>query len=213
MISNTLDSRALGFGDCYGQRFMRPGTYRYDVVSAGSGPLVDKYPYTIEVVAAKGETTMEQHDVVLRTEGREFVVDREALTIDEGDLVLWTCTDPNARAFEVSGDQAFFGNAALTNECGYSHAFGTPGRHHWVDALGGPAEGVISVQEVPCSTPAELAAWRQRLSRGTVVTIDDGKVEPADVKIVVGQRVFFAVVKTEPMSITDAALVGACRSD
>ena len=213
MNSNTLDSRALGFGDCYGQRFMRPGTYRYDVVPAGGGSLVTDHPYTIEVVAAKGESTMKQHDVMLKTKGRGFVVDSEALTINEGDLVLWTCVDPNARAFEVSGDQAFFGNAALTNECGYSHAFGAPGKHHWVDALGGPAEGVVTVKEVRCSTPAELASCRKRLSRGTLVMINDGKVEPAEVNIVVGQRVFFAVVATEPMSITDAALVGACRAD
>ncbi len=213
MISNTLDSRALGFGDCYGQRFMKPGTYRYDVVSAGGGSLVTEHPYTIEVAEAKGEATMKQHDVMLTTKERRFVADTEVLTINEGDLVLWACADPNAHAFEVSGDQAFFGNAALTNECGYSHAFGTPGRHHWVDALGGPAEGVVSVKEVRCSTPAELASWRKRLSRGTLVMINDGKVEPAEINVVVGQRVFFAVVSTEPMTITDSNLVGACRGD
>ena len=113
----------------------------------------------------------------------------------------------------MSGDQAFFGNAALTNECGYSHAFGTPGEHHWVDALGGPAEGVVRVKEVRCSNPTELASWRKRLSRGTLVMINDGKVEPAEINVVVGQRVFFAVVATEPMTITDSALVGACRAD
>lgn len=213
MFSNTLDSRALGFGDCYGQRFMKPGTYRYDVVSAGGGSMVTDHPYAIEVVATKGESAMKQHDVILKTKGRGFVPDNEVLTIAEGDLVLWACADPSAHAFEVSGDQAFFGNAALTNECGYSHAFGTPGEHHWVDALGGPAEGVVRVKEVRCSNPTELASWRKRLSRGTLVMINDGKVEPAEINVVVGQRVFFAVVATEPMTITDSALVGACRAD
>lgn len=212
MYSNTLDSRALGFGDCYGQRFMKPGTYRYDVVFTGGGPLVTDFPFTIEVVAAEGDPTMKQHDIALKTTGRRFVVDEDVVTIGEGDLVLWSSADPAAHAFEVRGDQAFFGSAALTTECGYSHAFGTAGEHHWADALGGSAEGVVRVKEVRCSSPAELASWRKRLTRGTVVMINDGKVEPAEVDIVVGQRVFFAVVKTAPMTITDTALIGACRT-
>jgi plastocyanin len=210
MYSNTLDSRALGFGDCYGQRFMKPGTYRYDVVTAGGGPVVTDFRYTIEVVANDGGATMKQHDVILKTEGRGFVVDQEVMTISEGDLVLWACADATAHAFEVRGDQAFFGSAALTNECGYSHAFGTPGEHRWADALGGPAEGVVRVKDVRCATPAELTAWRKRLTRGTVVMISDGKVEPAEVDVVLGQRVFFAVVSTSPMTITETALIAAC---
>jgi plastocyanin len=212
MFSNTLDSRALGFGDCYGQRFMKPGTYRYDVVSAGGGPLVSDFPFTIEVVAAEGESAMKQHDVVVKTKGRGFAVDQEVVTIGEGDLVLWACADPNAHAFEVRGDQAFFGSGALTNECGYSHAFGTPGEHHWADALGGSAGGVVRVKDVRCSSPAELATWRKRLSRGTVVMINDGKAEPAEVDVVMGQRVFFAVVNGAPMTITDTALLSACKT-
>ncbi len=212
MLSNTLDSRALGFGDCYAQRFMKPGTYRYDVVSAGGGSIVSDFRFTIEVVGTEPDSTMKQHDITMKTKGRGFVVDQEVVTISEGDLVLWACADPAAHAFEVRGDQAFFGSAALTNECGYSHAFGSPGVHHWVDALGGSAAGVVRVKEARCSSPAELATWRKRLSRGTVVMINDGTAEPAEVDVVVGQRVFFAVVNGSPMTITDAALVTACRS-
>ena len=160
MFSNTLDSRALGFGDCYGQRFMKPGTYRYDVVSAGGGPLVSDFPFTIEVVAAEGESAMKQHDVVVKTKGRGFVVDQEVVTIGEGDLVLWACADPNAQAFEVRGDQAFFGSAhsrmsadtATRSEPLASITGPTP--------LGGSAGGVVRVKEVRCSSPASWPPGR-----------------------------------------------------
>lgn len=212
MLSNTLDSRTLGFGDCYGQRFMKAGTYRYDVVNAGGGSTTRDHRYMIEVVPADRDAAMKQHDVVVKTKGRGFAVDRDSVTIAAGDLVLWSCADPAAHAFEVCGDKEFLGNAALTNECGYSHAFGTPGEHRWSDALGGPAEGVVRVKEIRCSSPADLARWQKRLSRGTIVMINDGKVEPAEVDVVVGQRVFFAVVNGTPMTITDSTLIGACHT-
>ena len=69
MITNTFDSRVLGFGDCYGQRFMKPGVYRYDVVPAGGGAILADHRYAVEVEAAEGETTMKQHDVVVRPDG------------------------------------------------------------------------------------------------------------------------------------------------
>ena len=44
-MSENLDSRALRNFDCYGQRFMRPGTYPYALVPAGSVGASDSYPY------------------------------------------------------------------------------------------------------------------------------------------------------------------------
>ena len=45
-----LDSRALRQTDCFGQRFMRTGTYRYGLVRAGHFRSVSKAPFTIHVV-------------------------------------------------------------------------------------------------------------------------------------------------------------------
>jgi hypothetical protein len=46
------------------------------------------------------------------------------------------------------------------------------------------------------------------LSKGTVVTIADDRAAPADVEIVTGQTVFFAVTKSRGISITDERLLG-----
>jgi plastocyanin len=208
MFSNALDSRAIGFGDTYGQRFMRPGTYRYHVVPAGTGAMLDERPYTITVKAVDGESSMEQHMVTLRAEGRGFVPDKDKLTVREGDLVAWSCPDARAVRFEVRGDKEFFGSARLTNECGYSHAFGLPGEYEWVDAYGDETRGVVRVKDVHCETDAEVERWRKQLAKGTLVMIADGKAEPAEVDIITGQTVFFAVVAGKGISITDRALLG-----
>lgn len=208
MFSNVLDSRSIGFGDAFGQRFMRPGTYRYNIVLGGAGCMVDDRPYVVEVEKGGGAAAMEQHSLVVRCDGRSFSPDREAITIREGDLVVWACPDPAAARFEVRGDKEFFGSGRLTNECGYSHTFGLPGEYRWVDALHGSVRGVVRVKDVRAETCEELERWRKRLAKGTLVMIADGKAEPAVVDIVTGQTVFFAVVKGEGISITDSSLVG-----
>lgn len=43
-MTENLDSRALRNIDCYGQRFMKPGTYAYALVPAGSCDAVRDYP-------------------------------------------------------------------------------------------------------------------------------------------------------------------------
>jgi plastocyanin len=213
MFSNVLDSRAVGFGDTFGQRFMRPGTYRYHVLPAGTGAMVEDRPYTITVEAAADESAMEQYTVTLRAEGDRFVPDDERVTIREGDLIVWSCPDPTAVRFEVQGDKEFFGSARLTNECGYSHAFGLPGEYHWVDAYGNEIRGVVRVKDVRCQSAAEIGRWRKQLARGTLVLIADGKAEPAEVDIVTGQTVFFAVVTGTGISITDRTLLGGSCDD
>lgn len=208
MFSNVLDSRSIGFGDAFGQRFMRPGTYCYNILLGGVGSLVDDRPYVIQVEAGGDEAKMQQHTLVVRCDGRSFTPDREKITIREGDLVVWGCPDPNASRYEVCGDKEFFGSSRLTNECGYSHAFGLPGEYRWVDAHQGKVRGVVRVRDVRTDTREETERWRKRLAKGTLVMIANGKAEPAEVEIVTGQTVFFAVVKGDGISVTDATLVG-----
>jgi len=200
---NIFDSRAIRRTDCYAQRFMRPGRYSYTILPAHTAAISEDCPYTIIVKDGKMDGEMKQHNLFINGRGAQFVPDSSELTIDLGDLVLWNCVRKDATSYSIVGDQEFFDSARLTNECGYSHAFGMPGEYRWKDAYGSDISGVVKVVDPQCKCEADVKKWRKRLSDGTVVMIIDGKVQPDKVEIVTGQTVFFAVVKSPGISITD----------
>jgi plastocyanin len=199
-----FDSRSLGLTDAYGQRFMREGTYRYDIVAAGCGGLASEYPYTIWV--SEGETEMVQHTVMVVSGKGKLRPDSPELNITIGDLVTWACREPSAPVFEVVGENDFFGSARLFNESGYAHAFGIPGEYVWMDAYGSGLRGTVRVVDPNCRTKKELAEWETSLSQGHLVTITGGEADPAEVEIVTGQTVYFAVTKAPGISISDPRL-------
>lgn len=202
MFSNVLDSRSVGLGDAFGQRFMKAGKFPYEIVRGGGRQMVIEHSHEIIVKDSDSEE-MKQHTVLVTSEGRALVGDQRRLEIATGDLVVWACvSDPELR-FQIVGRKDFFSSAALTTECGYSHAFGLPGDYHWIDANGGEARGVVRVKQVKSDGDADIERWKKRLAKAKLVMINDGKVEPSEVTIEVGQTVYFAVVKTEPMTITD----------
>lgn len=213
-MNDRFDSRALGKTDCYGQRFMKAGTYRYHVVPAGGDRFTDERPYAINVVDRRATTKMSQHLVTV-TQPDRFHAETAELTIEAGDVVMWNCRTPNAHPYAVVGDKDFFNSARLVNESGYTHAFGLAGDYEWADAWGSGARGVVRVRNPACKTADDHRKWRNALSRGTLVMIDDTKVSPAEVEILVGQTVYFAVIKGPGISITDRRLMrdatgGAC---
>jgi plastocyanin len=222
-MSENLDSRALRNTDCYGQRFMKPGIYTYALVPAGGAGVSNDFPYVVEVVerSSEQERDMHQTTVTVRfvkerhgdccdertSDPGRFVPDQERVTVEAGDMVVWNSPDAATRPFAVDGQKEFFGSTALTNECGYTHVFMTPGDHEYVDANGSGLHGVVRVADPKPRDLDELRAWQSRLGEGTLVMISDGRPEPAEVEIMLGQTVFFAVVKGPGVSITDASLV------
>ena len=222
-MTENLDSRALRNTDCYGQRFMKPGTYTYALVPAGGAGAPGSFPYVVEVVepSSQRERDMHQTPVTVRNvKAREgdccdersagpgrFVPDQERVTVEAGDMVVWNSPDAATRPFAVDGQKEFFGSTALTNECGYTHVFTNPGEHEYVDANGSGLRGVVRVVDPKPRTAEELRAWQARLGEGALVMISDGRAEPAEVEIVLGQTVFFAIVKGPGVTITDATAV------
>ncbi len=211
---DTFDSRALRLADCYAQRFMKPGTYRYAVLPAGAHCLTDERPFVINVGNESTRKKMNQETVLVTAERGRFGVakDQQEVRIEPGDLVLWHCADRGAMPFTVVGDKEFFGSHRLVNESGYSHAFSAAGEYHWADAYGSGAGGVVRVRDLACREPSDLKKWREKMSRATVVMISDGHAEPAEVEIAVGQTVFFAVTKGQGISITDRRMLEAHRA-
>lgn len=208
---DTLDSRTLGRTDCYGQRFMGVGTYPYNILPARGHRVSDERPFTVEVTERRGqaemESEMEQHTITVRYPEGRFTPERAEVVIQEGDLVLWNCPDRANVPYVVAGNKEFFASDRMMNECGYSHAFGSPGEYRWTDAYGSDVGGLIRVKDPGVNDHSELRRWHESLKRGTVVMIEEGRAEPREIDIVTGQTVFFAVTKTAGISITDERLL------
>lgn len=202
---NELDSRALGRTDCYAQRFMRPGDFAYNVVPGHAQALSTDFPFRIHVEEGKKKAQMSQHNVQVTQCGKGFAVETGVLTIAVGDLVLWN--GGGAIPFAVIGDKDFFNSHRMVNECGFSHAFGKAGDYHWRDAFGSKISGLVRVRDPDCRKDADLRKWRETLAKGNVVMIADGKVDKAEIDILTGQTVFFAIVQTPGISITDGRLL------
>jgi plastocyanin len=203
-----LDSRALRRPDCYAQRFMKAGTYPYNVLPAFGDCIQRDRPFAIKVTETKGKKAMTQHNVTVHFQKGRFTPDRAETTIETGDLVLWNCPDTGATPYCIVGEKEFFASNRMINECGYSHAFGMAGEYQWRDANGSNVHGVVRVSDWKCENHSEFAHWHENtLKKGTLVMIENGKAEPSSVEIVTGQTVFFAIVKAPGISITDERIL------
>lgn len=211
-MANAFDSRALNYTDAYGQRFMREGTYRYMVAPAMTGDIQRDWPFLVEVVQGR-QKEMSQHTVMLDHEDGTFQPQEGEphLQIEVGDLVTWVCRQTHAPAFEVIGEKEFFSSARLTNESGYAHAFGIAGDYEWVDTYGSGLEGVVRVVDPRLETRRDLARWREELSVGALVMVSGTQAEPAEIEIMTGQTVYFAVTESPGISVTDRRLAEVTR--
>jgi plastocyanin len=209
---DSFDSRALRLTDRYGQRFMKVGTFRYHVLPAGADCIVDERPFVVNVVETKGKDGMNQHDVTVRADGAAFAADPPELTIEAGDLVLWHCPNAKAVPYMVVGDKDFFASTRLLNESGFTHAFSAAGEYRWRDAYGSDIGGVIRVRDPSCKNHQDMRKWRAALSSAALVMISDEKAQPAEVEILTGQTVFFAVTKSKGVSVTDERVLGKTRA-
>lgn len=204
---NSFDSRALGRTDCFGQRFMRPGRYAYGIAPAGGHAIATERPFTITVRDAEKDAEMKQHTVLVGRGRNGLAPDHAELEIATGDLVLWNCTAGDAVPIAVIGEKDFFDSHRMTNECGYSHAFGKAGDYEWTDAYGSGLGGKVKVVDPDCKDEAGFKRWHKALSEGALVMIQDGKAKPRQIEIMTGQTVYFAVVTSPGISITDARLL------
>jgi plastocyanin len=209
---NSLDSRLLQHGDTFAQKFSRAGQYNYDFGLPGLGQLEKgKGRFTIDVKeSADKNREPQQHFVLVRQEqgSRTLEASPRELSLEAGDVVLWSAAESTVPGFSVVGqaEKDSFSSAALTREAVYTHAFGNAGVFAWEDAKDRRIAGKVTVKDAETKTKDEMERYRGQLAEGVVVVISGGKVSPSDVNIIVGQTVFFAVEKGEGISITDTRL-------
>ena len=207
---DTLDSRILGYVDCFARRFAKAGSVRYGITSASVRcDLHDDDAFVIEVRERRepGEEGA-QHDVTVKMKGGRFSVDPAKLSIEAGDVVMWHGASSAVPGFIVqgqAGDQRF-SSASLDAESLFTHAFGVPGTYEWGDTGQSDIGGRIVVKDLDTESKEDCEKWMRALSQGALVTIK-GRAEPQQVEIVTGQTVFFAVVDAPGITITDQRLV------
>ena len=207
---NSLDSRFCRVGDTFAQKFSQAGRYIYDFNLPGLDQLgKENGRFTISVAkAGDNKPEPKQHFVNVRVAEKKLIADPPNLEIAAGDVVLWSTNDQSTPGFSVSGhsEKDSFNSAALAREALYSHAFGSPEEIEWGDMNGHGLSGKISVKMPATKTASDMDSFKELLTTGTVVTIRGGKAEPAQVSVLVGQTVFFAVEKAEGITITDRRL-------
>ncbi|HEX7333257.1 MAG TPA: hypothetical protein VF290_17275 [Pyrinomonadaceae bacterium] len=203
---NTLDSRFCRLGDTFAQRFTEPGNYAYDFNLPGLPPFGHANRYSISVKGTfDSSKDGEQHFVMVRREGTKFVADPPKLEIKTGDVVLWSTNESNTPGFSISGksETDSFNSGNMMRNALYSHAFGTPGEVEWLDAHAHGPAGKIVVKMPKTDSTKDMEAFKETLAQGAVIVINGKKADKAQVEILVGQTVFFAVEKAEGIAITE----------
>jgi plastocyanin len=202
-----LDSRRLTAADCYGRRFLRPGVYAYEVRAADDDDTsaVAAYPFVVEVGAATADSAR-QHAVVIRTGHDGLVADPATIRVQAGDFVVWQAGEVSP-AFVIAGHAGCFGNDPLRDHCRYSHAFACAGVYEWGDANGSGLHGVVNVVAPRIACDEDRRQRVGRLRSSVLVMIRGTRAEPPEVTIESGQRVYFAVLSSPGVTVTDVRLV------
>jgi plastocyanin len=204
-----LDSRRLTIADCYGHRFVRPGVVAYDVYAADDHDGALARRFAVDVRDARAGTTA-QHDLVVARSGGRLVVAPATITVKVGDFVVWHAAEP-VPPFVVDGDAAFFGNDPLHADCRYSHAFARAGVYEWADANGSGLHGVVRVTDPRLACDEDRRQWYRRQRTSVLVMVRGTHAEPSEVAIETGQRVYFAVLSSPGVTVTDVRVL-ACEA-
>src|SRR5580692_11834239 len=135
---NSLDSRFLNIGDCYGRRFTHAGTTPYELshLPLPLGVRVGRDSnLAITVLEASGKhSETHQHNVAVSELDGALHAEPAHLEISHGDTVLWVAEKTVKTGFCVRGTNGqAFDSASLRSNSLYTHAFGLPGHYQWCD--------------------------------------------------------------------------------
>jgi len=185
-----------------------------DKSSAGFSPIDEVNAAKFEVkslpAARRGERQGgNQHVISLQFDGTQFSFDTKDMQVNEGDALVFHQSERQQPGFSVRGrvGDNEFSSTSLKDQAVFTHAFGLPGVYRWADANGSGIGGVITVKNEPGEGKLGAERSMKRMGEGVLVHIVGKKVEPQELTISTGQTVFFAVEKTDGITITDASLL------
>ena len=210
---NTLDSRYLSAGDCFGQKFPVAGEVRYFLSAGGElVPTADKRSdggFLIQVRPAPSGAKSQQHNVQVTRNENGLEASPATLEIQAGDGILWYTTDSTIAGFHVAGAgmEFRFSSARIEKDAMYTHAFGVPGKYEWCDPNGSGIHGTVEVDNAIHRNADERSQWYESLKKPATFEIKNHKSSPESVKIVVGQTVFWSISDSPGIAITDDRLL------
>lgn len=210
-----LDSRALRYVDTFGQKFMTPGTVRYQLgLVVGHGLGENDPEYTIEVKAAQAKKApTRQHHLNIRFIDGKHVPENQHIVIEAGDVVTWGGSDPATPPYLVQGKapDGAFSSGALRRAAVFTHVFLQPGDHYWADAHGSRIGGHIRVTPVSPKTEEDLKKWMESIREASVYHIKGSQIPPETREVPLGTTVCWAVEQADGIAITDTRLIAASR--
>jgi plastocyanin len=210
---NTLDSRSLRPGNCFGQKFPVTGEVRYFISAGGElVPAADQRSeggFVIDVKPAGAGSKSKQHNVHVTRKGNSLEPSPAKLEIRAGEGVLWYTTDATVSGFHVAGagKKFQFSSACIENDAVFTHVFAVPGKYEWRDPLGSGVHGGVEVENAAPASREERSKWYESLAKPASFEVKGRKSSPASVKIVVGQTVFWSISESKGMAITDSRLL------
>jgi hypothetical protein len=125
------------------------------------------------------------------------------LAIIAGDFVLWSADSQSVPHYAILGEGTAFASDRLLGQSLYTHIFGTAGDYEWVDAHGSAVSGRVSVAGPRGGDQASMREWQAASAQPALILIKDGRAQPAELRIVVNQQVFFAVEDGPGITVTD----------
>jgi plastocyanin len=213
-MTNSLDSRFLQAGDCFGQRFSSPGRVHCFIgaSAANTAPIADSHQEFLIEVAPKtsvANAAPKQVTVAVKSNGKGGLkVDAQQIVIEAGDGILFYASDPATGGFSVigTGTNIHFDSSRIQNDAVYTHIFGTPGRFEWSDIDNPQLSGVVEVRPTQLSSADERRAWLETLKTPAVFEIRGAQCSPPAVMIVPGQTVFWTVTDSAGIAVVDRQL-------
>jgi plastocyanin len=210
---DTIDSRTLGYFDCFFRQFGSPGRSTYSVGAAELHTLGDEARFAI-LVGEKPGREPRQHDVIVRLRDGRLVPDRNEVEIARDDLVMWRADGQQTPRFSLSGTDAagWWSSSSLRGGSLYTHTFGLPGEYSLADAHGGSLVAVVVVRNpVLPREPGDHGAWQAAREKPAFIALESLPVRPHRAELVVGQTLVVAVgdVPAPGITLTEQRLLAA----
>lgn len=205
-MTDPCDSRALRYGNSFGQVLSEPGAIHYAVVPAFGRHFALDMPFIVNVADGPEAAANGQLHVSVGFHDGHYAVSPPVVNARRGDIIQWSCDADTVPPFAVFSEKGELSSDRLCRQSVFTHIVKFAETIEWVDSHGSGITGTLEVTAPSSTDDDALRKWRRQLSQGVVVTIS-GKKKHYEAHAFIGQHIFFAVEDAPGISITRKAPV------